>query len=360
MTSHRSMMAGLTSILGATLLAQTANAAIPTQYRLTDLGTLGGAESYAEALNNATPVQVTGNSFLSDNTSRRGFIYTAGGSMVSVDLGPNVSTFGNGINDDGDVVGTADTGAFVYRNGVAALLPQLSATFDSWQVAFGISNSGLITGWSYAPSLPDTPSHAFRYSLADNSIIDLGTAGGLSSYSEGLAINNFGQVAGNVQDAGGSLQHAMFYDGAALDIDSPGSPYSYAYDLNDQAQVVGAVTIPLGGGNFDDRAFLYDYNNTGSMALLPALAGSTWSEARGINNLGQVVGLSLSGFDAHAVLWSDNQLIDLNARLEPSALTPYVVLSRAEDINENGWILVNGYDTRTWANHAYLLEPLWP
>ena len=141
MTSRGLLKAGLTSILGATLLAQTANAAIPTQYRLTDLGTLGGAESYAEALNNATPVQVTGNSFLSDNINRRGFIYTAGGSMVSIDLGPNVATFANGINDDGDVVGTADTGAFVYQNGVATLLPQLSATFDSWQGTPGSSRA---------------------------------------------------------------------------------------------------------------------------------------------------------------------------------------------------------------------------
>jgi hypothetical protein len=45
----------------------------------------------------------------------------------------------------------------------------------------------------------------------------------------------------------------------------------------------------------------------------------------------------------HAVLWSDNQVIDLSTLLEPSALSPHVVLEHAVDINESGWILVNGF-----------------
>jgi len=344
----------------ASILAHTASAAIPQHYRMTDLGTLGGPESSAEAINNASPPQVTGTSWLSDNYRRRAFIYTAGGSMISIDIADQ-TTFGLGINDAGDVVGSSDQGGFVYRNGVVTMLPPVSDTFTENQAAASINNNGVITGWAYAPTLDNTPPHAFRYSLADNSMVDLGTLGEQSTYSEGLAINLSGQIAGDVQDTTGWLQQAMFFDGAMSDIDAfSNSTYSYAVDLNDDAKVVGAISLALGNGYFDYPAFVYDHNNGATMTLLPHLPGSSWSEAHGINNLGQVVGNSLSGWDPHAVLWSDNQVVDLNTMLEPSPLTPYVVLARAEDINENGWIIANGYDTRTWKTHAYLLEPVWP
>jgi probable HAF family extracellular repeat protein len=128
--------------------------------------------------------------------------------------------------------------------------------------------------------------------------------------------------------------------------------------VNESGQVVDQASLVV-GHQFINRAFLHD-SSTGITTLLTPLAGSDWDQASHINNQGQIVGLGVTSAGVHAVLWSDNQVIDLNTLLEPSALSPHVVLEHAVDINESGWILVNGFDTRVGTTRAYLLEPLWP
>jgi probable HAF family extracellular repeat protein len=134
--------------------------------------------------------------------------------------------------------------------------------------------------------------------------------------------------------------------------------YGDAYDVNESGQVVGQASLVV-GHQFINRAFLHD-SSTGITTLFTPLAGSDWDQASHINNQGQIVGPWGDEQGVHAVLWSDNQVIDLNTLLEPSALSPHVVLEHAVDINESGWILVNGFDTRVGTTRAYLLEPLWP
>jgi probable HAF family extracellular repeat protein len=74
-------------------------------YTLTDLGTLGGASSYAYGLNNAG--QVVGVAQLA-NLQQHAFVWDNG---VMTDLDPNDFTFGgpastaNAINDAGQIVG---------------------------------------------------------------------------------------------------------------------------------------------------------------------------------------------------------------------------------------------------------------
>jgi probable HAF family extracellular repeat protein len=354
MISHRRVLTiALTSTFAVPLLS---HAAIPSQYRLTDIGSLGGM-TYGAALNNASPVQVTGTSWLGDDTGPRAFLYTAGGSMVAINYGVDEATWGRGINDDGYVSADGGPTGFVYHNGVTTSLPTLSSILDGMNTVGGISNSGFVTGTTYSTTGPD--SHAFRYSLIDNSMIDLGTGAGMSTTSRGTAVNDSGEVAGSVQDAVGQFGHAMFFDGTTLhDIHVATTYYGDAYDVNDSGKVVGQASLVV-NNQFIDRAFLHD-GSTAATSLLAPLPGSDWDQANHINNPGQIVGLGVTSTGLRAVLWSDNQVIDLNTRLEPSALSSHVVLEQAVDINESGWILVNGFDTQVGTTRSYLLEPLWP
>jgi probable HAF family extracellular repeat protein len=75
--------------------------------------------------------------------------------------------------------------------------------------------------------------------------------------------------------------------------------YSWAYGINDLGQVVGASVTPTG----DVHAFLWTAAD--GMIDLGTLGGNN-SEARGINDLGQVVGVSetASLVSYHAFLWT--------------------------------------------------------
>src|SRR5271167_3908564 len=133
----------------------------------------------------------------------------------------------------------------------------------------------------------DTPSQDDKSKHHQYKLIDIGTFGGPTSYySEGgtgnLVLNNRGVVTG-------------YADTPTPD---PYAPYCYQLDC------------------FVAHAFRWQQ---GVLTDLGALPGVNSSNASGINERGWVVGVSENGvFDptlnfpaAHAVLWTDRQMIDL-------------------------------------------------
>jgi len=87
--------------------------------------------------------------------------------------------------------------------------------------------------------------------------------------------------------------------------------------------------------------------------------GGTWSQANGINNIGQVVGWTLveppSAISAqHAFIYSDGVMSDLNTFLPDDFGW---VLTYASAINESGQIAVNGRNAEG-ITHAFLLTPV--
>jgi probable HAF family extracellular repeat protein len=277
-----------------------ASAASPA--RLFDLGTLGGAYSFAYGLNNTG--LVTGYAALEDGRVHA----TVWDAQSAHDLGTlgGRNSYGNGINDSGVVVGSSE-------------------------LANGDQHTTL---W------------------AAGNIIDLGTLGG--STSNANAINNAGLVVGGSNVAGNMSSHATVWTGLGQmqDLGTLGGDESSALGLNELGQIVGYATT---ASNAHWRAALWE---GGTVTDLGALNGGE-SRAFGINLSGQAVGWST--FDdsgaTHATLWDQGQIIDLNTFLSPDAASAGWVLTGAASINDQGWIVTDARNDLLGVNNVVLLKP---
>ena len=109
---------------------------------VTDLGTLGGCCTSANAINPAG--QVVGLSYLPGDEVYHAFLWDKG---VMTDLGTLAgNSEARGINSKGQIVGRSGNRAFVWENGVMTELVSLDRRFDS--EADAINAAGQIVGYS--------------------------------------------------------------------------------------------------------------------------------------------------------------------------------------------------------------------
>jgi probable HAF family extracellular repeat protein len=143
--------------------------------------------------------------------------------------------------------------------------------------------------------------HPFLYS--NGQMEDLGFVG------EGYAINNIGQVTGDLKLGlpSGALHCFLYSNGQTQDLGTLGGPHSFGYGINDSGQVVGYSYLPSGYRH----AFLY---SSGEMRDLGTLGGNE-SFGNGINSAGQVVGSATKTDDGlgHAFLYSNGIMQDLGS-----------------------------------------------
>lgn len=280
-----------------------------------DLGTLGGNESAALAVNSSG--QVAG-------------------------------VTSNGVSDSNSMFGWgAQTRAFLWQNGTMTDLGTLGGT-DAFAVA--INEHGAVTGPSYADSNPSTncpwPLTTHPFLVDSHGMHDLGTLGGSCAFPN--AMNNAGQVAGDSNVTGDSALHPFLWDGEKMiDLGSFGGTSGDATFMNDAGEVVGSMNLP---GDQTWHAFRWD----GNLHDLGTL--DKCSTAWGINSKGQIVGASGDcGVAVHAFLWQDGHMVDLT-RLIP----PHVELTYALSINDRGEIAAIGRvpgGGDVGVQHSFLLIP---
>jgi probable HAF family extracellular repeat protein len=174
-------------------------------------------------------------------------------------------------------------------------------------------------------------------------LTDLGDLGG--GNSQGLAINSFGQVAGQSRTSTGAT-HAFLWTAAVgmLDLGSLGGTYSVGFGINDAGNVVGYSKL----SNGVEHAFLWTLN--GGMRDLGTLGtGAENSRALGIDDHGHVIGESFLPGNPHvdhAVVWTANGIHDLGTLLPGD-------YSEADGINDKFQIVGHSGTTAfVWTKNA--------
>ncbi len=338
-------------------------------------------------------------------------------SLTDVGLLPGcTSATGTGVNEQGDVVGACLAGtnwrAFVYRGGnlsAVGLLPRGTSS-----TAAAINSAGTITGygnndkteltaWVTTPSglynfFSNNGGYTITMSISDTGVIggnyttsrsgnvknrkgaiwtpdprdarkyrkfDLPSIPGLdpaSTFSRPAAFNQGMQAAGLfANDVLG--QRAAFWDNdpahTIIDLGTlPDDWFSEARGLNDLGQVVGG-SVGLG-----TRATLWNNDAARTPIELPLIAGDNVGWGNAVNNAGVVVGDS--HFDAvnpnvgivspvRAVIWRNGMVAAVNDLLDPAVAAQYSV-TEVFGINGQGQIV--GTALRNGVSRAVLLTPV--
>ncbi len=330
----------------ALLFAAPAFAGPPT-YEVLELGSIeADGSSVAWGINDSG--HVVGESVDVLGERRHAFLFADG---VMHDLGIlggdplTADSVANAINSSGEVAGTSDNGefqsAFLHRDGIMEDIGNLGGPIPV-SAGYDINDAGEVTG----ASISAEGTAAFLYTGGVMQRVDLVPDACTGFPYVGYGINNRSELTGYVYVPvpGGCLNVAYLYsDGGMLAIGAllPGFS-STGYAINDSGQV---VIHAIGTG--ESGGYLY---SDGSMERIGDMI--PW----GINNSGWVVGeTGLGGEDAHALLYIDGELFDLNGLV--ADLSRWRHLQSARGINDAGQIAGFGR-TADGLRRAFLLTPV--
>lgn len=309
------------------------------KYTITDLGTLGGDLSLANALNEHGHVVGQSRTATKDT---RAFVYRDGKMTNLGTLGGNYS-YATGINDAGIIVGNSKPSdkkehhGFVYQNGT---MTDIGTLGGDWCITKDINNQGLIVGLS---SNSDQKSNAFLYK--DNKMHSLGVLLGVQSVAH--AISEKGQITGITTYKKDSFDmHTFIYTAEKMtDIDPAGNE-SYAFDINIKGEATGWRRI----SSKVSHPFIY---TEGKITEFETLGGES-AHGNAINDHSQIVGESKNkDGERRAFLYENGKTLDLNDLIEPGQWT----LIQAKDINNKGQITGYGINAKG-QNHAFLMTPV--
>jgi probable HAF family extracellular repeat protein len=344
-------------------------------YSITDLGTLGGVYSNANAIN--TNGQVVGAS--STGTEGHPYLWTPGGTNgvpsnpQMLDLGTLGGTSGtaHAINAAGWVAGESYTAggedhAFLWTpggtNGVPSN-PQMLDLSGTSSVAFGINNATAAHGVQvvgYSQLSGNTATHAFLWEAGQ--MKDLGTLGG--TWSQALGINDAGQVTGTARLSGDTVYHAFLWTPGGTsgvpsnpqmqDLGTLGGDGSAGRAINAGGQVVGQSWTSKSVYHAFRWAPTSPNGTTGKMTDLGTFHNATYnySDAYGINDSGYVVGHAEP--PDLAFYWPGKGSIqDLNSQIPSNSGWG---LEIATGINNGGQIVGQG-QLPGGVRHGFLLTP---
>ena len=169
---------------------------------------------------------------------------------------------------------------------------------------------------------------------------ELGTLGG--AYGQVWGLNSRDQVIGDSSTADAPAAcvyadlgcHAFLWErGIFRDLGTLGGTFSFPIVINEEGEVVGAANT-----SNDETVRAVRWRN-GVIEDLGGVDGDPCSFAWGLNNRGQVVGISVPMCDLslapRAFLLEDGEMIDLNTRIPADSNFQLVY---AEAINERGEI----------------------
>jgi probable HAF family extracellular repeat protein len=227
--------------------------------QLVDIGTFGGYDSAATAINEGG--NIVGQSNDADYYSVS-HVYQFDGYSMDPLSGLSGDSYAAGINSASEICGSTGSRAF-FRNAFGTYAPPGGAdNYMSW--ASAINDQSMITGY-FQTSSPYIH-HAFLWDTGSNTWTDLGTLGGSSSW--GYAVNSSGHVVGASALSNATTSAFLYSNGTMTNLGSlvgvDGG--SCAYGISDQGHVVGTSSATDGA-----HAFIY---KDGTMHDLHTLAAS--------------------------------------------------------------------------------------
>jgi probable HAF family extracellular repeat protein len=246
---------------------------------LTQLGSLGGTYTVANGINNQG--DIVGSSSTNTTPITDGFVYRDDTMQSLSSLEGDF--FGlHDINDVGQIVGDRNGVAVIFSNGQTAEIGTLPGMDQS--VPYEINASGTVLGGS---NVFGDPGQRSTFLFSQGTIQDLGSVSGCQS-STFHALNDAGQLAGScdgrpVIKTGENLKEIGNISGHENLI---------VHDMNNAGQVVGAARAI--GDNTDAglSAYFYDGNTILNLNTVPSIASSGWKlqSAVHINDSGQILG----------------------------------------------------------------------
>jgi len=221
----------------------------------------------------------------SANNGTSGFLYS-GGAYTTLNIPATIATVADDINNAGDIVGYYYSGGpnnhgFFYSGGSYTTLDDpLGASSN----ATGINDAGEIVGFYNSGG----PNHGFLYSGGSYTTLDdpLGTS------TAPQDVNNLGQIVGSYQDAGGNNHGFLYSGGVFTSIDDPlagvgaSGNGTFAQGINDAGEIVGYYWDAVG-----THGFLYSggvFTTLDDPLVVYSGFGGTF--ANGINNGDEIVG----------------------------------------------------------------------
>ncbi len=360
----------------------------PSHYTITDLPSLGGTNSRANSINNRG--WLAGYSNLAGNQARHAALWRDGALTNLGTLGgPNSAVTWSVKANSGIISGIAQTNmpdplgeawssaafypgpnntgfinlGFIWENGQMQALSTLGGNNG---FATGANSRGDVVGWAenttqdatcvppqvlqFRPVVWEKKHHQIRelpLVPGDTS----GAATGINEQGEAVGISGIcDQAVGRY-----TARHAIIWDkhGGVTDIGNLGALWwNTPTNINQRGDVVGFAGAP----NDPDGNFLQAFIWTAKDGMRPLgfLPGDVHSEAYGINEKRQVVGLSCDADgNCRAFIWEDGLMKDLND-LKPASYT--ALLEQARDINEAGEIAGRSLDPVT-GRKAFLATP---
>jgi len=251
---------------------------------------------------------------------------------------------------------------FRWQNGTMTALPPFAGGFNSYATA--ANNRGQIVGWAEngTPDPTCTPGFQvlqFRAVIwqPDGSMQELLPLPG-DSTTAADAINDLGQVVGisgpcEVAVGDMSAAHAIVWNnGVPADLGNLGGhTWNTPTAINNHGTIVGFALRAGQEGTRNFQAFVW--TSATGMRALPMAANDIRSEALGVNDQDQIVGLSRGPSGIRAVMWQDDVLTELNSVTAPGS--PYLLY--ANDINDAGEIAGEAFDPATGAAPGYVAVP---
>jgi probable HAF family extracellular repeat protein len=291
----------------------------PSGYSVTHLPLLsGGTWGYAYGLNNATAVQVVGESALTGVDGGHAVLWqqNGGGTFAAQDLGTlglGTASWALAVNDAGQVAGYSGH-AFLWTPGGTDGVPSnpqmkdLGTFGGPESKALAISPSGSVVG--YSNTSDPSVSHAFVWE--HNVMYDLNA---LVPSNPGWVLEDAHSINAT-QIVGTGTYYGQGRAYLITDLDGDGFFSTGSLQITDLGAGYAVALSPSGlvaGFSFTPHATLWQKDAAGTyMAQDLGTLGGAYSRAVGVNDAGQAVGNANTRYGANdPFLWQSGHMIDL-------------------------------------------------